>query len=69
MKRILAAALGVVLVLSAEKSAVGQEDLEQVVCQDYGGWPDVGGTRVCVTSSGSVCRFRSETWGVSGGCS
>lgn len=38
------------------------------VCQDYGGFPDVGGTRVCVTESGQLCRFRSETWGVSGGC-
>jgi hypothetical protein len=38
------------------------------VCQDYGGFPNVGGTRVCVTDNGKICTYKSEPWGISGGC-
>jgi hypothetical protein len=37
-------------------------------CQDYDGFPRVGGTRVCHTTNGYTCTFESIESGVSGGC-
>jgi len=68
MKQVLrAAALALVFLAISDRPVLAE--VEQTVCQDYGDFPAVGGTRTCVTSNGTVCKFRSETWGVSGGCS
>jgi hypothetical protein len=47
--------------------AAGEEDNE-VICQDYGGWPEVGGRKVCVFSTGMVCTYTSVQNGVTTSC-
>jgi len=68
MKQVLRTAAMVPVLLAISDRPVLAETA-QTVCQDFGNFPVVGGTRTCVTSNGTVCKFRSETWGVSGGCS
>jgi hypothetical protein len=61
-------AIGAIGVVGSTSHAYEPEGDEEVVCQEYGGWPEVGGSIVCVTSSGQICRFKSVKDGVEGGC-
>ena len=49
-------------------TAAQREVDTDVICQDYGGWPEVGGRKVCVFSTGMVCTYTSVQNGVTTSC-